>query len=131
MAWTITHEKMMKIDLIIPVPTTFSKFRQRGYNPPGLLAHAIAGILGLSEEHNLLAARPGKGQKGKDRAQRILSRKDAFFVRPGWSLDKENVLLVDDVVTTGATADACAKVLKKAGAGRVCVIAVARADNGV
>lgn len=130
MVWAMARERMLKADLVIPVPTTIRKFRQRGYNPPGLLAHWIAGLLDVPEEHNLLAARAGKGQKGKGRQQRIQSRQGAFFVRTGWVIEKENILLVDDVVTTGATANACAKALKTAGAGRVYVVAVARSDNG-
>ena len=130
MIWRLAHDNMLKFDLIVPVPTTFRKFRLRGYNPPGLLACELARLLNVPQEHNMLKARPGKGQKGKNRAQRIQARKDAFFVHPGWELENENILLVDDVVTTGATAQACALTLKSAGAGRVYVVALARGDDG-
>jgi len=52
--WTIMHENMLDIDLIVPVPTTFTKFKKRGYNPPGLLAHEISKMTGVPEEHQLL-----------------------------------------------------------------------------
>lgn len=130
MVWMLAHRDMLSFDMVVPVPSTFKQFKRRGYNPPGLLVHEIARMLGVPEEHHILVARPGAGQKGKGRAERLESRKQAFFVRPGWMLEGEDVLLVDDVVTTGATVQACAELLKGAGAGKVYVAAVARSDGG-
>ena len=127
MVWSLHQHALTDADLVIPVPTVFGKFMKRGYNPAGLLANEVGRLLGIPVEHRLLVARPGMGQKGKGREQRLESRRHAFFIRPGWELEGETVLLVDDVVTTGATVRACSKLLKSAGAGKVIALAVAHA----
>ena len=116
------------IDLIAPVPLHRRRFRRRGFNQAFLLVKAWP----LSDEtvivRDLLTRnRPTPPQTGLDRRQRRSNIKNAFCVsRPGESAGKR-VLLVDDVLTTGATAEACAAILLKDGAKRVDVLTLARA----
>jgi len=116
------------IDMIAPVPLHRRRFRRRGFNQAFLLVKAWP----LSGEavavRDLLARnRPTPPQTGLDRRQRRINIKNAFGVRrPGESAGKR-VLLVDDVLTTGATAEACAAVLLKDGAKQVDVLTLARA----
>ncbi|WP_170302580.1 ComF family protein [Desulfosarcina widdelii] len=116
------------IDLIAPVPLHRRRFRRRGFNQALLLVKAwpLSGEVVMVRD--LLARnRPTPPQTGLDRRQRRINIKNAFGVsRPGESVGKR-VLLVDDVLTTGATAEACATALLKDGAKRVDVLTLARA----
>ncbi len=117
-----------KIDLIAPIPLHRRRFRQRGFNQAYLLIARWPGAGGEKIVRDLLVRqRATPPQTGLDRRQRRINIRNAFAVRrPGQSAGKR-VLLVDDVLTTGATAEACAKVLLKDGASRVDVLTLARA----
>ncbi len=127
MVWALGKNGLEHIDLIVPVPTNFKKFRKRGYNPAGLLAKEEGRILEIDVVPDLLIFKGDDSQKGKTAVQRKTRRLEDFYVDEGWKLDGEIVLLVDDVMTTGATADACAIRLKEVGAKKVFVVTAARA----
>ena len=116
------------IDVVAPVPLHRHRFRQRGFNQAYLLVRGWA----LPEEtvvirDLLVRTRATDAQTGLDRQQRRSNIRNAFSVsRRGQSAGKR-VLLVDDVLTTGATADACADALIRDGAKRVDVLTLARA----
>lgn len=106
----------LEYDLVLPVPPSGA----RAYNPPGLLARELARLLGLPfAPKALYKARATLPQEGLGREQRLTNLIGAFAVRPGCLPENSRVLLVDDVVTTGATLTACAAALRKAGAGEV------------
>lgn len=115
-------------DVVVPVPLYRQRERERGYNQAALISKPLARRLRLPHKSVLLVrtrARPDK---------RILSLKErwesvrgAFATRPGSRVDNLRVLLVDDVLTTGATLDACARALRGAGAKSVVALTVARA----
>ncbi len=112
----------LEYDCIIPVPSS----GKRPYNPPGLLAKELASALGLPLAANALyKARQTPRQESLSRAGRLCSLTDAFAVRPGRLAENSRVLLVDDVVTTGATLSACAAALSKAGAAEVFAVCLA------
>jgi ComF family protein len=107
-------------DLVIPVPLHRSRERQRGYNQ----AELIAARLGRPMSTHLVRRRKNTpSQTGLTRNQRNRNLASAFEVRGEM---KGSVIVVDDVYTTGATANAIARALKRAGAGRVEVLTVAR-----
>ncbi|WP_421708387.1 ComF family protein [Algihabitans sp.] len=117
-------------DLIVPVPLHRWRLLRRRYNQAALLAHQLGRLSGKPVVPDLLVRRRNTPSQGKlSRAQRQRNVRGAFLVatrcRAGVSGAK--VLLVDDVMTTGATLEACAKVLKRAGAARVDVLTLARA----
>jgi ComF family protein len=120
-------------DLIVPVPLHPQRLRARGYNQAGLLAQAARRAAGvaLPIRHGALdrtlLAPPGVH---KDRRQRLAHAERAFRVPPAAVplLRGRRVLLVDDVVTTGATASTCARALRRAGAGAVEVLTLCRAS---
>ena len=112
-------------DLLAAVPSHKSKLRKRGYNQAELLAEAAADILKLPYQKGLLIKTRATGSmRMADGRTRRSMLEDSFAADPRYTalLPGAHVCLVDDVVTTGSTADACARVLKAAGAAKVSVL---------
>jgi ComF family protein len=112
-------------DCIVPVPLTARGLRQRGFNHSQLISRALSGALGLPLDiKTLYKKKDTPPQVGLSRRARLENLKGAF----GFSgrLQGGTVLLVDDVITTGATARECAKTLIKAGADKVYAVSPAR-----
>jgi competence protein ComFC len=115
-------------DIVVPVPLHRTRERERGFNQAELIAREVAKRLRLPLKTVLLMrtkARPDKHILSNEERWRIV--RGAFATRPGSQVDNKRVLLVDDVMTTGATLDACAKALLEAGAKSVVGLTVARA----
>jgi ComF family protein len=111
---------------LLPVPLSAERRRERGYNQAEELARVLAAATGWPLETALARTRATRPQVGLDRAARHRNVRGAFTWQ-GASLAGARLILVDDVLTTGATADACAAVLKAAGADWVGLVTVARA----
>jgi ComF family protein len=115
-------------DVVVPVPLHRDRERERGYNQAALISKPLAKRLRLPHKAVLLMrtrARPDKQVLSLE--ERWESVRGAFATRPGSQVDKLRVLLVDDVLTTGATLDACARALREAGAKSVAGLTIARA----
>ena len=113
----------------VPVPLHPSRLAERGYNQAALLGSRLAGHLGaqslpLALERICDTPR----QTTLDRAARTRNVADAFRARPRSRVSGRQVLLIDDVRTTGATLAACARALREAGATRVSAAVVARTE---
>lgn len=106
---------------VVPVPPSPARRRRRGFDPAGELAAALAARAGLPLAP-CLARRDGRRQVGRRRAARLGAPPRVGAVAPV----PRSVLLVDDVLTTGATATACARALRAAGAARVVAVTFAR-----
>ncbi len=122
-------ELLEKTDIIIPVPLHYFRFVQRRYNQSALLAHALSGKTGIKHLHNALnRTRRTVSQTGLSRAQREKNVRGAFSVNKRYAREIKGkyILLVDDVMTTGATLEQCAKTLLKSGAMQVNVLTLAR-----
>ncbi|MGB0036299.1 MAG: ComF family protein [Candidatus Acidiferrales bacterium] len=118
-------------DVVVPVPLHADRLRERGYNQAELIARPLARRLGLKLGSYLLARiRPRPPQLILSRSERWSSVRGAYATREGVRVDKLRVLLIDDVLTTGATLDACAAALRKAGASEVVGLTVARVVSG-
>jgi predicted amidophosphoribosyltransferase len=114
--------------VVVSFPTTAASRRRRGFDPPALLAREIAGRLGLPRATGALR-RTGTPppQASLARSARLEAPRGTVSVRRPGGVEGRTVLLVDDVLTTGASANEAAKALLAAGAERVLVGVVARA----
>jgi ComF family protein len=110
---------------LIPVPVHADRLHQRGYNQAALLAAALGRQKRLPVIDLLVRRRATTQQHRLDRAARLRNLRDAFAVRTG-ARPPPVVILVDDILTTSATLEACAGILRMAGASRVLGFAVAR-----
>ena len=118
-----------QFDTIVPIPLHWRRRWQRGFNQSDLLAREIARRWGVPVKRAVRRAKASAPQSGLTKAQRRANVHGVFVLRRGSALKGARVLLVDDVFTTGATASACAKVLKRAGAARVTLVTLARTDR--
>lgn len=112
--------------VIIPVPLHRRRERERGFNQAEILAKSFAKKLGLDINKNLQRGIYTTQQAKLSREQRLINLKDAFFWTDGAKNAPGKVLLVDDVFTTGATMQECAKILKNNGTKIVCGLVLAR-----
>ena len=121
-------ERNFDADVIVPVPLHRQRERERGYNQAALIAEPLAKMLALPCKSVLLTrTRPRPDKHVLTVEERWDSVRGAFATRPGSQVDNLRVLLVDDVMTTGATLDSCARALRDAGAKSVMGVTVARA----
>lgn len=121
-------EKAGPVDLIVPVPLDRRRRRSRGFNQAELLAAELSRLTRIRLDARVLRRRRAtETQTGLTHRQRRDNVQGAFEVRRLQAVAGKSIALVDDVITTGATAGACARVLKRAGAAQVVVLALARA----
>ena len=117
----------LRFDAIAAVPMHPGKLRRRGYNQAELLARSLSRKLAIPFDGRLLRkAVERAAQSSLPRAQRAGNVRNAFVAGPG--VEGKAILLIDDVSTTGETIRACARVLRKAGAERVCAAVVAKTE---
>ena len=100
--------RFQNIDLILPLPLSQKRLQQRGYNQAALIAQGIASELKIPVVTNAVNRKVNTvTQTGKDRMTRWQTMQDVFAVVKEASLQNKHILLVDDVVTTGASLEAC------------------------
>lgn len=119
----------LSFDAVVPMPLHWRRRWQRGFNQSELLAREIARkwnvpVCGLARRKKATAP-----QAGLTSAERRKNVQGAFAVKKAARLNGMRLLLIDDVLTTGATASACARALKRAGAAHVTFLALARRDR--
>ena len=115
------------VDMIVPVPLHKSKLRRRGYNQSLFIAEGVSDVAGIEVVEALAAVRPHASQTSKSSEERRRNVAEVFEVVE--DVAGKTVLLVDDVITTGATATVCCDVLGAAGVGRVKVLSLAFAST--
>jgi len=116
-----------KFDAVVPVPLHPAKQRERGFNQAALLAHLAGVQLGVPVRPILERVRFTTTQTAFDRAERMQNLRHAFRLRRNRDVRRLDVLLIDDVLTTGSTLSECARVLKESGARAVYAATAARA----
>ena len=117
--------EFIKAEAIIPVPIHFWKRLKRKYNQSELLAQELSEMSKVSYKPNVLKkVKRTHSQEGLNKKQRLTNLSGSFGMKE--NLYEKHIILVDDVFTTGATANECAKILKKHGAQYVTVLTIAR-----
>ena len=122
-------EYATQADLIVPVPLHYFRLVRRRYNQAAVLAKALSqSVRRPLAVDAVRRIRPTKSQTGLSAAERASNLRRAFAVRNKWlpRVKGAQIVLVDDVMTTGATANACARALKRAGAAEITVLTLAR-----
>lgn len=127
-----TIDEVMRADVVVPVPLHPDRLRERGYNQAELIAAPLARRLNLKlGAYLLVRTLPRPPRLHLSRRERWESVRGAYAINKGVRVDNLRILLVDDVMTTGATLDACARALKRAGAAKVFGLTAGRAVSGL
>ena len=125
---------LAEADIVAPVPLHWTRLWRRRYNQSALLAGAAVQAWRRADKRGpalvpdlLIRRRRTPSQGRRTRLQRAENVRGAFRMRPGATVEGKRVLLIDDVLTSGATVEECARVLRRAGAAGVDVLSLARA----
>ncbi len=122
--------KANHFDLVVPVPLYWYRRFRRGHNPAEQFGACLARLLKVPFfGHVLRRTRPTRSQRGLPPKQRFGNVRRAFAVDRAYDLTDASVLVVDDILTTGATSSEIARVLKAAGASKVTVAVLGRAEG--
>lgn len=120
----IKHEERIATDILTFVPLHWSRMIRRGYNQSALIARELSGYMQMDMRYGVLyKTRKTPSQVGLPKKERWRNLKSAFSAR---GVEGKSVMVVDDVITTGRTAQETARALKDAGAGRVIFVSVGR-----
>lgn len=111
--------------IVVPLPTASTRVRRRGYDQAVVLAHSFAAKRNL-ECRQVLTRKDQKELIGKRRRDRMKLMANSFGLKDRFSLRDKSILLIDDVLTTGASLESAAKLLRKAGASRVDAAVITR-----
>lgn len=118
-----------KPDLIIPVPIHYKKKLLRGYNQSGIFGQGISTASGIKmSENHLIKYTETASQTGMARTDRVKNVSTTFQINKPEELVGRHILVVDDVVTTGATLEACCLLLLKAGVKKISILTIAAAE---
>lgn len=121
---------MADIDLIVPVPLHPARQRQRGYNQSDYIANGLSGSSGVPVQKNIIMRSDRSGSQTKrGRYERWENVKSLFFIPDPDLIAGKHILVVDDVITTGSTMEACVNALHEAGEVRVSLVALAAAQK--
>ena len=130
LAQHLTHrfaEGLQRPDILIPVPLSTQRMRQRGYNQAAMIAHWLGDALKLAVNETLIKrTKDTPAQQALDARARKRNLRDAFILTEPASVAGLHIAVIDDVLTTGSTADALARLLMRAGARKVDVYCLAR-----
>jgi ComF family protein len=118
-------------DVIVPMPLYWRKRWRRGFNQAALLARELARRTHIPVSNALRRVKDTAAQAGLTNAKRRRNVSGAFRARNKTALSGQRVVLIDDVLTTGATAASCARALRAAGARQVTLLTLARADRRI
>lgn len=122
--------QLAQLDMIIPVPLHSSRQKQRGYNQAELIAECVSKLLRIPNvANNLVKISESISQSVLSRNDRLSNVEGLFKVINAEFIYKKNILIVDDIITTGSTINQCSKVLKQAGASSVVAGVIATTRN--
>ena len=116
-----------KYDIIIPVPIHKKRFSQRGYNQSELIAREISKTLEISMERDILVKTKNNiAQSSLTKLERMQNAKNVYDIINANKIKNKKILLIDDIYTTGSTANECSKMLRQEGASEIAVLVIAK-----
>lgn len=128
------REVLAEADIILPVPLHRWRLLRRGFNQCSLLAHRISRLTGVPAPENVLVrtrqTRSQQGLNARARRSNITPESFALSAKRAHLVQDARIVLIDDVLTTGATLESCAQVLKQHGARSVTALTLARTGHG-
>lgn len=126
------RDVLERADVLIPVPLHWKRLFVRKYNQSAVLAEALSEKCGVPTDSFILKRTKATPKQGHfSHAERIENVRDVFAVNPRRDIGGRRVVLIDDVLTSGATAESCARTLYAAGAADVSVLTLARVVEGI
>lgn len=121
-----TNNIELDFDILVPVPLHSKRMKSRGYNQAEVIAKGLSEELRIDLNTNsLLKAKEAQSQTKKGRVARLENMQDCFAVSELVDMNGKHIAIVDDVMTTGATLEACCLSLEKAGVGKITVLSLA------
>jgi len=121
-----TQNIELDFDILVPVPLHSKRMKSRGYNQSEAIAKGLSDKLGIDlNTISLLKTKEAQSQTKKGRVARLENMQDCFVVSELVDLKGKHIAIVDDVMTTGATLEACCLSLEKAGVGKITVLSLA------
>lgn len=124
------NPRINPVDCLIPMPIHRQREKKRGYNQATLLCEGIAQVTGIPVyEHVVQRIKSTETQTHKGRGERWMNVQSGFIVRDAFVIEQKNILLVDDVITTGATLEACGEEMLKANLASLSIAALAWASE--
>ena len=121
-------EAKLYADLIIPVPLHAHKLRTRGYNQSELFAEGLSQAMKIPLRNELIRIRKKSTQTNKSRLERWENVEGIYRIQNERNVENLHIILVDDVITTGATIEVCVNELLNAGVSKVSIVAIASAQ---
>lgn len=120
-----TTNWLSDVDFLIPIPLHQNKELERGYNQAKILCEGISEETNITISTNLKKNKTGKGATKGNRMERMNSRKIDFQLKEAIPASIRHVLIVDDVITTGATLEAAFRVIRENYKGKISVVSIA------
>ena len=119
--------QIKKYDIIIPVPVSRKRFKQRGYNQSALIARNLARMLNIDYKDNVLVKiKDNKPQSEMGQDKRKSNVKGVYIIKNNEKINQKKILLIDDIFTTGNTVNECAKILIENSANNVGIFTIAK-----
>lgn len=116
----------LDIDMIVPIPLHQAKLKRRGYNQSELIANGLGDTLGIPVENSIIKRKKDTAtQTKKSKTDRWLNVDSIFEQNGNGAADQKHILLIDDVITTGATIESAAAILNEGGASHISVACIA------
>jgi ComF family protein len=124
------HPRINPVDFLVPMPIHTQREKKRGYNQASVFCEGITQVTGIPvQDHVVQRVRSTETQTHKGRGERWINVQSGFIISDPSVIEQKNILLVDDVITTGATLEACGEVILKAGPASLSIASLAWASE--
>lgn len=124
----VINENKIKADVICYIPMNKKSIKKRGFNQCKIMAKNISYYTNIPISNCIIKEKNTKEQKSLNRNERALNIKDAFIIKNSNEIKGKDIILIDDVITTGATVNECKRILKKYGVNKITILTIAKSN---